>query len=184
MPIIAMTAHAMEGDREECLAAGMDSYVAKPVRSEELFGELEKFGQSSLAKSSSSEPAGQPQGAREEQVRSAPLLFDSESFRNNLGNEKLMVELIDVFAEESSEILAQARTSLEAEDPAALKEHAHAFRGFVSVYGSPAVLDAAERLDEMCGQGDVQVAGEMLGEIEQMIADLEVELDEFRGSLS
>jgi CheY-like chemotaxis protein len=43
VPVIAMTAHAMKGDRERCLAAGMDGYVAKPVRAKELFQALEQF---------------------------------------------------------------------------------------------------------------------------------------------
>ena len=43
VPIIAMTAHAMKGDREQCLAAGMDGYVSKPIRGEELFAALEKY---------------------------------------------------------------------------------------------------------------------------------------------
>jgi two-component system sensor histidine kinase/response regulator len=45
LPIIAMTAHAMPGDRERCIAAGMDSYIAKPIKASELIALLEKFAE-------------------------------------------------------------------------------------------------------------------------------------------
>jgi len=52
VPIVAMTAHAIKGDEQRCLSAGMDSYIAKPIRAEELYGTLEKLLGQALATSS------------------------------------------------------------------------------------------------------------------------------------
>jgi len=59
IPIIAMTADAMQGDRENCLAAGMDDYVAKPVRPEQLFAALERHRPASPVLSGNQPASGQ-----------------------------------------------------------------------------------------------------------------------------
>jgi len=58
LPIIAMTANAMKGDQKRCLAAGMDDYIAKPVRSRELFATLEKYAPSTGSASAAAAPSG------------------------------------------------------------------------------------------------------------------------------
>ena len=60
LPIIAMTAHAMKGDRERCLAEGMDAYVSKPLRPQELFEVLERLVPATAADPAAAEPAAEP----------------------------------------------------------------------------------------------------------------------------
>jgi CheY-like chemotaxis protein len=101
VPIVAMTAHAMAGDRERCLAAGMDGYVSKPLRPEELFGAIDDlFASEPFA---DAVPAAGP--APVEHALDGPALLAGFS-----GNKKLLGEVIDVFLADSPNLMLAIRT--------------------------------------------------------------------------
>jgi CheY-like chemotaxis protein len=130
IPIIAMTAHALQGDRERCLEAGMDGYVSKPIRPEALYEAVESAG-----------PSG---GA----VDAAALLA-----RVN-GNRKLLRQVARVFLGDSPKLLAAIRSAVRRRDAEKLRRAAHTLKGAVGNFAARRAYDAALRLEVMGQNGD------------------------------
>ena len=156
IPIIAMTAHAMKGDRERCLAAGMDGYVSKPLRPQELFEVLERLAPATAADPAAAEPAAPPPA------------FDLAAALDRVdGDVELMKELAGLFLDECPQRMAEIHQAILRRDASGLKKSAHALRGSVANFGAPAATEAARRL-ETAGHdqdwGDVEPAWAALEE--------------------
>ena len=121
MPIVAMTAHAMQGDRERCLEAGMDDYVSKPVRAAELLRVIQKFAPKSTAAPA---PDGSTTATGELAVFARQTALDRFD-----GEEQLLEEVIELFASDVPHRMAELRTSLEQGDPKRLQIAAHSLKG-------------------------------------------------------
>jgi two-component system sensor histidine kinase/response regulator len=135
VPIVALTAHAMKGDRERCLEAGMDGYVSKPVEAEELFAAIEDIGDG---------------GA-----------IDREAITRRLGGDAdLLLETVKTFSDESAELLGEIRRSIAAGDAAQLASAAHSLKGALGTLTASAASDAARQLELMARQGDLRRAEE------------------------
>ncbi len=184
IPIIAMTANAMKGDRESCIEAGMDDYVAKPVRSQELFTTLEKYA----AKPPSGEgPAAAPRAtsAADSGEELPPGdVFNPAEFEKQSGDSDFMRELIAIFDEESGEILARIESASEKGDAEALHAAAHALKGMIGNYGARQAFDKAKQLDSLAREGDLTRARAELPRLRESIARLRQALREFRETLS
>src|SRR5262249_41485425 len=116
LPIIAMTAHAMKGDRERCLAAGMDEDVSKTIKADELFAAIEFLTRIQP------EPA-----ATDEARRAAEAVIDRrEALAQVEGDLELLVELAEVFLEDYPRLQAKMADALARRDSAMLAEAAHA----------------------------------------------------------
>ena len=158
LPIIAMTANAMKGDRNKCLEAGMDDYIAKPVRSQELFATLERYAHlpagASLAAVTT--PMTDPEGAETKDQSAEDKVFDPRSFKRNAGDlPDLMRELIDLFDEESRELLSRIEGALEEGDAETLHAAAHSLKGMVGNFGARGALKNAERLNSLARHADL-----------------------------
>ena len=121
IPIVAMTAHAMTGDRERCLAAGMDAYISKPIQAEELLKLTE-----SLAIG-----AGPIEGL-EDSVHS--VMDRALALARVDGDEGLLADLAKLFCEESPKMMAAVREAVEARDPERLQRAAHSLKGAVATW--------------------------------------------------
>ncbi len=148
LPIVATTAYAMKGDRERCLASGMDGYVSKPIQAAELFRAIDE----ALAEWSPSRPmpANEP----------AAMNFDHAASLERLGgNEQLLGELAVLFAEECPRRMGDIREAISRQDAVALERAAHSLRGSVSNFCAPSAVAAAGELERMGREGVLEGAG-------------------------
>ncbi len=173
IPIIAMTANAMKGDREKCLEAGMDDYVAKPVRSHELFTTLEKYA-------AAAREGDVPVAANAGATPPSEEVFDQRDFEAQAGDGDLMRELIDIFDEESGEMLARIETASEKGDAKALHEAAHALKGMIGNYGARQAFDKAKEIDSLAREGNLARARAEIPRLQASIDRLRQALRNFR----
>jgi PAS domain S-box-containing protein len=164
IPIIAMTAHALKGDRERCLEAGMDGYVAKPIRAAELVEEIERCVPNVPVELSG--PVGASQPASGEVLDRAALLEHME------GDPELLAEMVALFLQDCPQLLAAVREALARGDARALRAAAHSLKGTVSNFAAPSATAAALRLERMGREGDLRQAEEGCAALETEIERL------------
>jgi PAS domain S-box-containing protein len=148
IPIIAMTAYAMKGDRERCLAAGMDGYLSKPVRSAELFDAIDKLV-------AHSQPADTP-AVHEGDL---PTLEWEEALDIVGGDQQLLGELVGVFLREVPNWMEDLHQAVAAGNGAGIRVGAHRFKGALSQLGAQQAAALALRLEGMAREGNLDEAG-------------------------
>jgi PAS domain S-box-containing protein len=151
LPIVAMTAHAMKGDKEKCIAAGMDDYISKPMKSEELYRVLERVMNKQKG-----------MDTMEETVQ----LDLSRALEAVAGDRALLKELADEFIEDIPRQVKALREVIEAGDAARLEREAHSFKGAVGNFGAQKAWDLAFELETLGRDENVAKAGGVLDRLE------------------
>src|SRR5439155_3294376 len=127
LPVVALNAHAMQGDRERCLGAGMDAYLAKPIKAHEL--------EAALHQMLSPGPEARPE-------------IDHAALLDRFGGDmELLHEIVGLFREDAPLQLEEVREALAAGDAVRLARAAHKLKGAVANFGPSPALDAAFRLE-------------------------------------
>jgi len=140
-PIIAMTAHAMKGDRQRCLDAGMDDYVSKPIRQANLFDVLEKWVNKKIENIDSGKVPLEISTVSETPVDLAVL-------QEIVGDDnEVMVELVELFLENSEKRIQVINEALDTMNAKILEEESHAFKGASGGMGAKDLYELCHQLE-------------------------------------
>ncbi len=171
--IVAMTGAALVGDRDKCLAAGMDDYISKPVRTEELQAMLERWGPTRQRGFDTAMFLARQSQIAPEAVLDRSILDELREISPSEGTTMLQ-ELIDLFLETAPRHLAQIRDALG--DATQLKLHAHTFKGTGMNLGARKVVELCQKLEILGRTGKTDGAAELLTELESAFARTREEL--------
>jgi two-component system sensor histidine kinase/response regulator len=173
IPIIAMTAHAMKGDRQRCLAAGMDGYVAKPVQIHALYDAIKTAtrGNMKIRTQADLSPV-------------KPTLDRSAVLSRAGGNTRVIKDVVKIFNEDCPAQLSQIRKAIELRDGKALLASAHTLKGSLLVLFADQSASAAEKLEHMGRSGEFAGANDAFLLLESEITKLSAALHDLVSNLA
>jgi|GEM_PF-973840 len=183
IPIIAMTANAMRGDRERCLEAGMDDYIAKPVRPDDLSEALLRHRNAEIRSSGrtadgSTDPSDAPAAPdrRRAMAPNVPLVLDRERLRDSCGEDPAFLrDLIAEYLRNVNDRRTDLQSALDAEDAAQVRFATHTLKGSSRMLG-------ADRLGRLFEEIEIQAYTGDLAPVREMLDRVDPEIEEFRAA--
>ncbi len=165
IPIIAMTAHALSGDRERCIASGMNDYVAKPIVPEALGKALEKW----MPEASKIDLGSLPQ-PREDAFSKASsrIVFDRAGFlRRMMNDEKLAREIVTIYLDDFPNQLDSLKNAVNLRDKDKIGRAAHLIKGSSANMGGDSVQSTAHKIEEANNNNDIDAIQRLMPQLEK-----------------
>lgn len=183
--IIAMTANAMEGDRDLCLAAGMDDYVSKPIRVEVLIQALQRGSANVHVRRA--DKAMEPARAEAETSATLPHNYLDSAVLDNLrdttgGAPEFLAELIDTFLEDAPQLLADLQQAVDKEDAAGVRLAAHSLKSNGAEFGAVTFSDLCRQLEMLGKSGQLAGAKALLNQVKEEFKQVKAALMAIRSS--
>lgn len=188
IPIIAMTAHAMVGDRHRCLAAGMDDYISKPISIRRLVEMVETYGQQGTDNGEAVESDLSERGTLKTKTKTvskagAPMDLDN-ALRRLDGDQSLLIDLIGFYLEDYPGLLTKMDEAALSRDAVSLERAAHSLKGLVANFDAMNAKEIAQRLEYAAKDRDLDASAAMIGELKTAVSGLASELKQYRDSHS
>jgi PAS domain S-box-containing protein len=179
LPVIAMTASAMKGDQERCLAAGMDAYVSKPMSAKDLISIVERLAAKTqeartnqVQENRSAAPGNNPNpiNPRQPDQDCAANVFNlDEAVKRCFRKYELFQDMVGCLFDESDSLLEQMRAALKSGDAEELGRTAHRLKGTVVFLGAPPAADATMRVEQMGLSGELGNAAKAIDQLQIQI---------------
>ncbi len=180
LPIIAMTAHAMQGDREKCLAAGMNDYITKPITPEALATVLKKW----LPKDRSNKQNNIKHQANDISISNEKPILDWDGFMKRMMDDKeLAVQILDLFVEDAPKQMASFREAFNKKDIELIGRKAHSIKSSAANIGGEVLRETASQIEQLAKTNNIQKIEELFQKAEQDFIELMQAIQEIRKTL-
>jgi PAS domain S-box-containing protein len=176
IPIIAMTAHAIKGDREKCLAAGMNDYISKPVSPHELADRLEKWLPKNTDESARMKDEPELKNAQEVKTDNLPVWDRPKFLERLMDDEELAIMIQDGFLTDIPQQIEALKAFLETGDVSGAERQAHTIKGASANIGAERLRAVAFKMEKTAKAQDMAAAGALIGELESQFYQLKEDI--------
>ena len=195
IPIIAMTAYAMRGDRDKCIAAGMDNYISKPIDAKKLLRLLERYAKEAQRKRTDSEGTKQQRPASRTQAVSSQeqagitqdasdkqqSVIDMQAALKRTGDDvEILNDMVNYFFEDSSYLMQEALECAAKGDAEEMARAAHSLKGLCANFNAHSATEAARVVEDIGLSGDLNHVSEALATLQEELTILTETLQQWQ----